>query len=298
MVLKNSLPALQRVKFALDSRFKDETFTALDNVVQSDLKQIKDNLVTQMGKDNPEYIAYNRLYELESRPINEFDKSKAGLSLTALSRDNLNQFAGRLFESNSVSAIKYAKDQIEKVDPDAWGAVSRAYLQQIWEKAKTPAPGQRGVKTDTGNTWQNLLLGDAARQRAVAAALGPQQFQALRDLADVLQAAARVPKLGSDTAFNQEILRQMKAEAKGDPVAMLAGATGTLLQPQNWGKMVSDWAVERRFANDAENLAKIITDPDGINKLRQLRQMSPTDARRWAGLAQLLNAYGILEFKE
>jgi hypothetical protein len=141
-------------------------------------------------------------------------------------------------------------------------------------------------------------LGDAARQRAVAAALGPQQFQALRDLADVLQAAARVPKLGSDTAFNQEILRQMKAEAKGDPVAMLAGATGTLLQPQNWGKMVSDWAVERRFANDAENLAKIITDPDGINKLRQLRQMSPTDARRWAGLAQLLNAYGILEVKE
>jgi hypothetical protein len=297
-VLKNSLPALQRVKFALDSRFKDETFTTLDNVVQADLKQIKDNLVTQMGKDNPEYLAYNKLYELESRPINEFDKSKAGLSLTALSRDNLNQFAGRLFESNSVSAIKYAKDQIEKADPEAWGAVSRAYLQQIWEKAKTPAPGQRGVKTDTGNTWQNLLLGDAARQRAVATALGPQQFQALRDLADVLQAAARVPKLGSDTAFNQEILRQMKAEAKGDPVAMLAGATGTLLQPQNWGKMVSDWAVERRFANDAEKLAKIITDPDGINKLRQLRQMSPTDARRWAGLAQLLNAYGILEVKE
>jgi len=26
--------------------------------------------------------------------------------------------------------------------------------------------------------------------------------------------------------------------------------------------------------------------------------MSPTDARRWAGLAQLLNAYGILEVKE
>ena len=90
----------------------------------------------------------------------------------------------------------------------------------------------------------------------------------------------------------------MKQQAKGDPVAMAAMGAGTLLQPQNWGKMVADWAVERRFANDADKLAQIITDPSGIAKLRELRQMSPTSAKRWALTAQLLSRYGIIEQKD
>lgn len=297
-VLDDRLPALQNAKFMIDKMFKEETVTAMDKKIQSELFNIKDKLVQQMGKDNPDYLVANRVFENASIPINEFDTSKAGLSLTALSRDNLNQFASRLFESNSVPAIKYARDQILKTDPEAWNAVSRAYIQQTWEKALAPAAGQRGIKIDTGNTWQNLLLGNQANQRAIAAALTPQQFGALRDLADVLEAAGRVPKLGSDTAFNQEIIRQMKIEAKGDPMAMAALAVGGAIQPQNWGRMISDWATERRFANDAENLAKIITSPDGIQRLKELRKMSPTSAKRWAGLAQLLNAYGILEIKE
>jgi hypothetical protein len=154
------------------------------------------------------------------------------------------------------------------------------------------------MKLDTGNSWQNMLLGDENSRAAIRAALSPQQFQALTDLSSVLEASARVQKLGSDTAFNQEILKQMKLQAKGDPVAMAAIGTGTLLQPQNWGKLVADWAVERRFANDAEKLAKIITDPDGIKRLKELRQMSPTSAQRWAGTAQLLTRYGIIEQKD
>lgn len=296
--LKKSLPALQRVKFNIDSLFKTETYTSLDSTIQQELQSIKQNLLQQMGRENPAYLEYNQLFEQASRPINQFDQSKAGLSLVALSRDNLNQFAGRLFESRSLPAIRYAKQQIESVDPEAWGAVSRAYMQQVWEKAQTPSAAQRGTKIDTGNTWQNLLLGNQANQRAIAAALTPQQFTALRDLAEVLEAAGRVPKLGSDTAFNQEILKQMKAEAKGDPMSMAALAVGGAIQPQNWGRMISEWATERRFANDAENLARIITSPDGINKLKELRRLSPTSAKRWAGLAQLLNAYGILEIKE
>lgn len=296
--LKKSLPALQRVKFNIDSLFKTETYTSLDSTIQQELQSIKQNLLQQMGRENPAYLEYNQLFEQASRPINQFDQSKAGISLSAMAPDNLNQLAGRLFESKSLPAIRYAKQQIESVDPEAWGAVSRAYMQQVWEKAQTPRASQQGMKIDTGNTWQNLLLGNQANQRAIAAALTKDQFAALRDLAEVLEAAGRVPKLGSDTAFNQEILKLMKAGAKGDPLSMAALAVGGAIQPQNWGQKVSEWATERRFANDAENLARIITSPDGIDKLKELRRLSPTSAKRWAGLAQLLNAYGILEIKE
>lgn len=297
-VLDDRLPALQRAKFQMDKMFREESFNSMDKTVQADLEGIQSALVEQMGKENPAYIEANKVFAEYSKPLERFGESKAGLSLAAMSPDNLNQFSKRLFESNSVPAIKYAKEQIQKVDPDAWDAVTRSYLQEVWTKAKTPAKNQRGMKLDTGNTWQNMLLGDENSRAAVRAALNPQQYGALVDLANVLEASARVQKLGSDTAFNLEILKQMKAQAKDDPVALAAIGGGTLLQPQNWGKMISDWAVERRFANDADKLAQIITDPNGIKQLRELRQMSPTSAKRWAMTAQLLSRYGILEQKE
>jgi hypothetical protein len=296
--LDDRLPALQNAKFEIDKMFRDETFSSMDKKIQAQLTSLQQQLVEQMGKDNPAYIEANKAFADASKPLDQFGQSKAGLSLTAISPDNLNQFSKRLFESNSVPAIRYAKQQIQKVDPDAWDAVTRAYMQDVWTNAKTPAKNQRGMKLDTGNSWQNMLLGDGNTQAAIRAALSPQQFQALTDLASVLEASARVQKLGSDTAFNQEIIKQMKQQAKGDPVAMAASGAGTLLQPQNWGKMISDWAVERRFANDADKIAQIITSPDGIKRLKELRQMSPTSAQRWALTAQLLSRYGIIEQKD
>lgn len=296
--LDDRLPALQNSKFEIDKMFKDESFTSMDKKIQSQLTDLQQELVAQMGKNNPAYIKANEAFAQASKPLERFSQSKAGLSLTAVSPDNLNQFAKRLFESNSVPAIQYAKSQIQKVDPDAWNAVTRAYMQDVWTKAKTPAKNQRGMKLDTGNSWQNMLIGDDNSQAALRAALSPQQFQALTDLASVLEASARVQKLGSDTAFNQEIMKQWKDQAKGDPIAMAAIGGGTLLQPQNWGKMIADWAVERRFANDADKLASIITSPDGISRLKELRQMSPTSAKRWALTGQLLSRYGIIEQKD
>jgi hypothetical protein len=296
--LDDRLPALQNAKFAIDSMFKEDSFTSMDKKIKGQLTNLQQQLVEQMGKENPAYIKANKAFADASKPLDRFSQSKAGLSLTAVSPDNLNQFAKRLFESNSVPAIRYAKEQIQKADPDAWDAVTRAYMQDVWTNAKTPAKNQRGMKLDTGNSWQNMLLGDENTRAAIRAALSPQQYGALTDLASVLEASARVQKLGSDTAFNTEILKQWKQQAKGDPVAMAAIGAGTLLQPQNWGKMVADWAVERRFANDADKIAQIITSPDGINRLKELRQMSPTSAQRWALTAQLLSRYGIIEQKD
>lgn len=296
--LDDRLPALQNAKFEIDKMFRDETFGSMDKKIQAQLTSLQQELVEQMGKENPAYIEANKAFADASKPLDVFNQSKAGLSLSGISTDNLNQFSKRLFESNSIPAIRYAKDQIQKANPDAWDAVTRAYMQDVWTNAKTPAKNQRGMKLDTGNSWQNMLLGDENTRAAIRAALSPQQYTALTDLASVLEASARVQKLGSDTAFNQEIIKQMKQQAKGDPVAMAAGGAGVLLQPQNWGKMVSDWAVERRFANDAEKIAQIITSPDGINRLKELRQMSPTSAQRWALTAQLLSRYGIIEQKD
>jgi len=185
MIPDTRLSALQNAKFEIDKMFKEEAFSSMDKKIQMEITQVQKRLVEQMGKDNPAYIVANDAFVKASEPLNKFEKSKAGLSLTAISPDNLNQFSKRLFESNSVSAIRYAREQIQKADPDAWDAVTRSYMQEVWTNAKAPAKNQRGLKLDTGNAWQNMLIGDENSRAALRAALSPAQFQALTDLSEV-----------------------------------------------------------------------------------------------------------------
>lgn len=299
---EDRLPNLQNIKFEIDAMFKDPkgTFSSLDSTIQGKLAGIHDNLLEQMGKDNPDYIAANEKFAELSAPLNELNKRITGASLMKMSPDNIKNFANRIFENPSPDVIKYARKQItEGGGEDAWNAVTRAYLEEQWALAKKPSKSQQGAKFDTGNTWQNVIMGDQKQMKAIQAALPPAQFQALRDLADVLEAAGRVKKLGSDTAFNQLITEELM---KNPPVTSIttgvARATGAALQPLQYGKMIADWATRKDASANAANIANIITSPDGISRLKELKKMSPTSAQRWAGLAQLLSSAGIIGIEE
>jgi len=298
-VPEDRLPNLQNSKFEIDKMFKEETFSSLDNKIQGQLQAIKSNLLEQMGKGNPDYIAANRAFERFSQPLNEFNERITGVSLMQMSPDNLKNFANRIFENPSPGTIRYAKKQIiAGGGEEAWNAVTRAFLEEQWTLAKKPAKTQQGAKLDTGNTWQNIIIGDPKQMKAMQAALSPEQFKALRDLSEVLEAAGRAKKLGSDTAFNQLVTEEM---FKNPPITSFTTGVARIIggvkldQP---AKALADWAIRKDAAVNAEQIAKIITSPDGINRLKELQKMSPTSAKRWAGTAQLLADYGMLESRE
>jgi hypothetical protein len=297
---EDRLPVLQNAKFEMDSLFKEDAFSSLDKKMQGDLTQIKNTLLEQMGKENPDYLAANAEFERLSGPLNEFNQRITGSSLLQIPKDNLKNFSRRIFDNPSPETVRYAKEQIiAGGGEDAWNAVTRAYLEDAWQAAKKPAKSQQGDKFDTGNTWQNILLGDEKSKAAIRVALGKTEYQALRDLAQVLQAAGSVKKLGSDTAFNQLITEEL---VKNPPMTGVvtggARVVGAALQPQNYGKIVADWATKRDASANAEQIANIITSPDGIQRLKELRQMSKTSAKYWAGLSQLLADYGMFETRD
>jgi hypothetical protein len=62
--------------------------------------------------------------------------------------------------------------------------------------------------------------------------------------------------------------------------------------PQNWGKMFGEWATERGLAKNADKMVKIITEPDGLERLRELRQVTPGSAKFRAGVAHVLTRGG------
>jgi len=297
-VLEDRLENLQNAKFEIDSLFNEDAVKSLDKNIQRRLTSIQQGLVDQMGVNNPKYLEANRAFAEASKPIEEFTIRKTGTSLTQISPDNLNQFATRVFSGNDPQIIRYVKQQIEATNPDAWQAVTRAYIQDVWEKSLTPAKSQKGMKLDVGSDFQNLLLGSRKQQESLRAALGDDSFMALRDLSAVLKAAGSVKKMGSDTAFNQQILKEMTREAELDPVGIFAKIVGTGISPQDWGKRINEWATERAFAQNADKVADIITSPQGMQQLKELRKMSPTSAKYWAGMSQLLTNYGLIELKD
>jgi hypothetical protein len=290
---EDRLPALQRAKFDIDKMFKEESFSSMDKVIQGEVTNIKNRLVQSMGKDNPMYLEANARFEELSQPLNIFAERRAGQSLTAVSKDNLNDLANRLFNNASPQTVRYTRQQIQAVSPEAWNDVTRAYLQTQWEKAMKPRIGAKEPRIDAGADWKTMLMGDTKSQKALLEALGAQQFQALSNLTQVLEAAGRVKKLGSDTAFNQRALKEMEDNAPS-ALAAFARVTGGVLTPQKYGQFFRDWATERAFTNNAEQLANVITSKDGMNRLRELRKMSPTTPKFISGLAQLAADYGMI----
>ena len=275
--------------------FKEESFSSMDKVIQSEVTNIKNRLVQSMGKDNPMYLEANKAFEELSQPLKIFAESRAGQSLTAISKDNLNDLANRLFDSGRASpqTIRYTRQQIQAVSPEAWNDVTRAYLQTQWEKAMKPRIGAKEPRIDAGADWKAMILGDSKSQKALLEALGAQQFQALNNLTQVLEAAARVKKLGSDTAFNQRALKEMEENAPS-ALAAFAQVTGSAMTPLKYGEFFKNWATERAFSANAEQLANVITSKDGMNRLRELRKMSPTTLKFISGLAQLAADYGMI----
>jgi hypothetical protein len=295
-VLEDRLPALQRVKFDIDAMLKGDAAGSMDKVVLGDLGKIKDDLLARMGKENPAYLDANAAFEIASAPINEFTKRRTGTSLVNIGQDNLNQFATKVFEG-SPQTVGYVKKQIQATNPEAWDEVTRAYLQQSWEKAMSVTPGAKELPIDAGAAWRNMLLGDIKTQRKLQEALPPDQFVALKDLTTVLEAAGKVKKIGSDTAYNQKIIANLEDKAPG-VFAEMGRLAGGAISPQRWGQFISDWASERAFAKNADTLANIITEPMGILKLRELRKMSPTSVEFWSGMSQLAVDYSKSEIQD
>jgi hypothetical protein len=151
------------------------------------------------------------------------------------------------------------------------------------------------MKIEAGANWNNLLFGDNKSKRVLQTALSPQQYQALQDLASVLESAGRVQKIGSDTAFNQLVTEEL---IKNPPVTGAISGTqrtiGAILSPQDWGKTIGDWGRRKDASVNAAQYAEIITSPNAMKKLRQLRQLSPTSKKFIAGVAQLGTQYGLI----
>jgi hypothetical protein len=97
---------------------------------------------------------------------------------------------------------------------------------------------------------------------------------------DVLEAQGKREAAGSKTAYNQMIQEQLQ----GGGVANLPT---TVFKPS---KIANMWE-QYRFGQNSEMLAKLLTDPDSVEKLKELSRTKPSSAKSQVIVNSLVGGY-------
>ena len=124
-----------------------------------------------------------------------------------------------------------------------------------------------------GGVFRKKLMGTASKETMLKNALSKQQFQALDDLATVLQATGRAMKGQSTTVPRMRQLAEMEREAT--PTAARA------VQPLNLMRRISTFWTDTASGRYAEQFADVLTDRKTMANLRMqaeaLKKLSARD---------------------
>ena len=285
-----SLSGLHGTKLELDSmldRFGGES--SLSRVEKSKVAKVKDLLLQSMDDASPDYRQARKIYEVKSKDIAAAEDTLAGkIAGDAFQGDAALKASRVIFDSNvsSPEAVKAARGIIEFQDPEAWGALARANLQEKWERlAEKVATGD--VK-NIGGIWKNQVLGTKQQRSIWEEALRPDQYQALIDFGDVLEASGRMLRGGSDTAMNMAGIQAMKEEGRGVLPAMVRGTN-----PFNLPDMLARQIESRNLRRYSQRIMGALLSEDGVQAVRQIKQLPPGSKKQAEALGVFLSLEGV-----
>ena len=186
----------------------------------------------------------------------------------------------KVFAAGPRSVARSRRAYIKAGKEQEWNAGLRSYLEDAFNSASKE---YTSGSVSSGTKFRTAIYGTPRQKQSLRMAMSKDQWQGFQGLMDVLEAAGRVPLGGSRTAFAKEQIEEMK---RGSARYIGEAARRPLTFLQNSYQ-------EMKFGNHAEGLAKIITSPDAMKQLKQLRTLSPTSQKRIAATAQILTRFGI-----
>lgn len=279
---QSSLQGMHYMKLALDKMIGDEAKGGLQATSRGALIGLKNQLIGIMDELSPAYKQARGIYSHLSPNI---DSVKEGVisKIANLGDEQAFKAAETMFGPNmSPSAINRAKALFQKSGlQDDWQTITRAYLQQTFEKAgqefKSGAGGVRGQAA----SWRAAMVGNPRQQANIMAAMDGPQRQSFNEMMDVFEAMGRVSGAGGSPTMPLQVAKeQLTREAAGPMAKTVEFAIAPM-------KSIREWLSEARLGKHAEEMARVMTSPDGLSQLKQLRQMSPNDKRAIAAFSSL-----------
>lgn len=282
IVPEDRLDALHQAKMAIDDLidWDNRQATGISKIARDRLKGIQAHLLEVMDDASPDYMAGRAIFADLSPGTVRVSEGLVGKVADLTERQAKD--AARIFlgPGSGPRAVTEARRLITKESPAAWQAIKRAHLQDLFEKAQNETV--QGNANIAGQ-FRKAVIGNTQTSARVRAALEPGEWAALKDLSDVLEAASRVKAVGSDTAWNQEVMKMARDKARP-----LMAKIARNLNPMQALRSFDEWLTERNLANHASKYADIITSPTGRAELKELKRLPKGSLRFRVLLGHLL----------
>lgn len=281
----SALRDLHYTKLALDKLIGDAATGGYNKTSRGALIGLKNQLLSVMDEASP---AYRQARETFSHMTPNIVSVQDGIiSKVAGLKDEQALEAARMVFSDgrSPAAVERMRNLFMKSGlQEDWNTLLAAHLRDTFSKAGREFKSGGGALEQAPN-WRAMLVGNPRQYRLMEKSMSPQQFKAFNDMMDVFEAMGRTAGAGkgSQTMTRQEGARLLRDEAG----AGVMGQSAAVLSPQTMGARLKDWLTEVRLGNHAEKLAEVMTSPDGIKRLKELKRLSPNDQRFIAAASAL-----------
>lgn len=223
-------------------------------------------------------VAKDGLKALENTPLGQIAKrdSTTGAAVRALFPENpLPGSAGEVS-----SAVKALADK----SPAVARQLVRIHAESVFNQATSALQG--GANQFGGAGFVAALKGNpqqaANLSAAIRGAAGPDAAKGFDTFLDVLAATGQRQRMGSPTAFNQELQDVLRRGGAIGEAANIA-ATGGIKLPGKIKDVYDQW----RLGKNTEQIARLITDPNALPLFRRLAQEAPGSTRAQAMAARL-----------
>lgn len=193
-----------------------------------------------------------------------------------------------LFPTNplpgSAGEISDAVSALAKKNLMAARQLVRAHIESVFNESTQAL--QSGANQFGGAGFVATLKGNPQQAENLSAAVrgvaGPDAAKGFDTFLDVVAATGQRQRMGSPTAFNQELQDVLRRGGAVGEAANIA-ATGGIKLPGKIKDVYDQW----RLGKNTEQIARLITDPNALPLFRRLAQEAPGSTRAQAMAARL-----------
>lgn len=193
-----------------------------------------------------------------------------------------------LFPTNplpgSTGEVSDAVSALAKKNPMAARQLVRAHIESVFNESTQALQG--GANQFGGAGFVATLKGNPQQAENLSAAVrgvaGPDAAKGFDTFLDVVAATGQRQRMGSPTAFNQELQDVLRRGGAIGEAANIA-ATGGIKLPGRIKDAYEQW----RLGKNTEQIARLITDPNALPLFRRLAQEAPGSSRAQAMAARL-----------
>ena len=279
----NDPRVLTAAKVYLDaqySNFLNKTAGSLDKAKAGNAFGASRELDTYLSTKSPAYAQGSKNFEVAQKT--QLDPMRQGpvgqIAEGNVGRDVLMPPAPiSLYPAD----IKRTADLLRRKNPEALPDWTRQNLEGIFNETtqkltagENQFGGPKFASTIAGNKQQRDNL-----RTLVTETGGMQAWQGFEKFLDVAEAQGQRLPANSATSFNEMV--------KGELGTGKVSKALTLLKPSN----LVTWAENMQLGQNANMLAKMLTDPDSVNKLQELARTGPKSAKAQAIANSLAGAY-------